>query len=274
MRCQLEASSCSVGPAASPEGPTSVMLRLRRGERRRHRVVGLAHADPRLGVDPLIGLPTLGQGVMMQRCHGEWTVATLRSRARKWHTSSLTARIWSEPAIGRLEEYYVADADAQREAPLIVRHGESVVRVVSGGNHVTNLLLAGVTRNSVDAVEVRADPGGGPPPHRHHFGEWFYVLEGELLITGDVNGAIGALATIGPGDSAWVPPQCWHGTVNDSTEQVRFLVVGQPAVMTDYFAQAGVEVPDERTVPAVPPPSPNQLLSLADAIGITFFPRP
>lgn len=44
---------------------------------------------------------------------------------------------------------------------------------VAGGNHVTILLSREETDARVDAIDVLAHPGGGPPPHRHAFAEWF-----------------------------------------------------------------------------------------------------
>ena len=97
------------------------------------------------------------------------------------------------------------------------------------------------------------------PPHRHEFGEWFHVLEGLLDITTAENGQIVTLCTVEAGDSVWVPPDAWHGTVNTSGGEVRFLVVGVPGTMTDYFAEVGVEVPDEDTPPSTEPLGPGEL---------------
>jgi quercetin dioxygenase-like cupin family protein len=153
----------------------------------------------------------------------------------------------------------------------VTRRTDAQVRVVRGGNHVTTLLPAPAADGSMDAIVVRADPGGGPPPHRHEFGEWFHVLEGALEITTAEGGEIVPLATAGTGDSVWVPPNAWHGTVNASDEEVRFLVVGVPGVMTAYFEEAGVRVPDENSEPTVDPPGPDQLGHLRERFGITFF---
>jgi quercetin dioxygenase-like cupin family protein len=153
----------------------------------------------------------------------------------------------------------------------VTRRADAQVRVVKGGNHVTTLLPAPAADGSMDAIVVRADPGGGPPPHRHEFGEWFHVLEGALEITTAEDGEIVPLATASAGDSVWVPPNAWHGTVNTSGDQVRFLVVGVPGVMTGYFEQAGVPVPDESSEPTESPPGPDELGHLPERFGITFF---
>jgi quercetin dioxygenase-like cupin family protein len=156
--------------------------------------------------------------------------------------------------------------------PIVVtRRDEAPIRVVRGGNHVTNLLEAGATGHAVDAISVRADVGGGPPPHRHEFGEWFHVLEGSLEITTAEDGEIVTLCSAEAGDSIWVPPNAWHGTINASEDQVRFLVVGVPGTMTEYFAEAGVEVPNQDAPPLTEPPGPAELGDLPFRHGITFF---
>ena len=154
---------------------------------------------------------------------------------------------------------------------VLTRRADAPVRVVAGGNHVTSLLMNDATDGVLDAIKVRADPGGGPPPHRHSFSEWFFVQEGTLQITGSKDDRMEVVATLHSGDSLWVPPGVWHGTANDSDAPAEFLVVGVPGVMTGYFAQAGVVVPDDVTPPATPPPGPAELADLAARFDITFF---
>jgi quercetin dioxygenase-like cupin family protein len=81
------------------------------------------------------------------------------------------------------------------------------VYVVAGGNQVTLLLHRDQTAGALDVVEVSAQPGGGPPPHSHAFGEWFRVLEGELTICEDRDGTVVCTSVLGQGDSVW----CRHG---------------------------------------------------------------
>jgi quercetin dioxygenase-like cupin family protein len=158
--------------------------------------------------------------------------------------------------------------------PIVVtRRGDAQVRVVRGGNHVTNLLEAGATGHAVDVISVKAQPGGGPPPHRHQFGEWFHVLKGSLDITTAEDGAIETVCVAEAGDSVWVPPNAWHGTINASDDEVSFLVVGVPGTMTEYFAEAGIEVADEETPPDCEPPGPAELGDLPARHGIVFFPN-
>ena len=157
---------------------------------------------------------------------------------------------------------------------VVVRHGEEPVVVVAGGNHVTTLLGATTTDGALDAITVRAEHDGGPPPHRHSFGEWFLVLEGSLELTGESDGHIVSIDILNAGDSAWVPPDCWHGTVNSSGSPARFLVVGQPGTMTGYFAEAGVPVADDADAPGHEPAGPSELRDLAAQHGLEFFDAP
>jgi quercetin dioxygenase-like cupin family protein len=163
------------------------------------------------------------------------------------------------------------ESDAGPGKVVITRHGDEPVVVVAGGNHVKTLLAAPTTEGALDAITVRAERDGGPPPHRHSFGEWFLVLEGSLELTGERDGAIVSLDVLNAGDSAWVPPGCWHGTVNSSGSPARFLVIGHPGTMTGYFASAGVPVASDDTPSTREPPGPSELRELAARHGIQFF---
>lgn len=154
------------------------------------------------------------------------------------------------------------------------RADDRAVYAVAGGNHVRLLLARGDTTSALDVIEVLAQPGGGPPPHRHAFAEWFRVLEGELTIAEQRDGTVRCTATLGPGDAIFVPPWTVHGTLNLSAVPTRFEVVGQPGAMTGYFVEAGVPVPDERTPPDREPPGPADLREIARRWGIEFWAGP
>ena len=148
------------------------------------------------------------------------------------------------------------------------------VYAVAGGNHVTIQLDRALTGGDVDAIEVLAQPGGGPPPHRHDFGEWFMVRDGELTLCEERDGVVVCTATLGAGDSVWVPPGVVHGTLNLSDAVAQFQVIGRPGAMTGYFAQAGVQVPDPLTPPATTPPGPAELREISARWGIEFWTGP
>jgi quercetin dioxygenase-like cupin family protein len=155
-----------------------------------------------------------------------------------------------------------------------VRAGDHPIYAVAGGNHVTIQLDRAATDAGVDAIEVLAQPGGGPPPHSHAFGEWFLVREGELTVCEERDGVVVCTATLGAGDSVWVPPWVVHGTLNLSAAVAQFQVIGQPGAMTGYFAEAGVRVPDPLTPPATPPPGPDELREISARWGIRFWSGP
>jgi Cupin domain len=83
---------------------------------------------------------------------------------------------------------------------------ERPVYVVAGGNHITLLLDRRVSGGLVDVIDVLAQPGGGPPPHRHAFAEWFCVLAGELTISEERDGRVACTRTLTAGESVFVPP--------------------------------------------------------------------
>jgi quercetin dioxygenase-like cupin family protein len=148
------------------------------------------------------------------------------------------------------------------------------IYAVAGGNHVTIELDRAMTGGLLHVIEVLAQPGGGPPPHSHAFGEWFLVREGELTLCEERDGVVVITAALGPGDSAWIGPGVVHGTLNLSSAPARFQVVGQPGAMTGYFAQAGTLVASTETPPPAPPPGPSQLQEISEHWSIKFWTGP
>ena len=80
------------------------------------------------------------------------------------------------------------------------------IYAVAGGNHVTIELDRAMTGGLLDVIEVLAQPGGGPPPHSHAFGEWFLVREGELTLCEERDGAVVITAALGPGAATGSAP--------------------------------------------------------------------
>ncbi len=160
-------------------------------------------------------------------------------------------------------------------SPLIPEPGGNApVYVVAGGNHVTIALDRSQSDELLDVIEVRAAVGGGPPAHRHAFAEWFRVLEGQLTFTEERDGVMRATHTLEPGDSVFVAPWIYHGTMNLSDRPCRFEVVGQPAMMSGYFAEAGVPVADVDAEPDRVPPGPAELRVISARWGIEFWAGP
>ncbi len=142
------------------------------------------------------------------------------------------------------------------------------VYAVAGGNHITILLDRDATGGEEDIIEVTAQPGGGPPPHRHGFAEWFRVLDGELTLIERRDGAVHT-QVLTSGD-AYVAPWTVHATLNLGERPCRFEVTSRPGVMSGYAKEAGVPVPDELTPPSHEPPGPGELGAVAARWGIEF----
>lgn len=84
----------------------------------------------------------------------------------------------------------------------------------------------------------------GPPLHRHHFDEAFYVVDGELMFQVD-----DVLTTRGPGELCFAPSDVAHALANHTDAPARYLLVCTPAGFERHWAReaaeaAGVEPPD------------------------------
>jgi hypothetical protein len=69
-------------------------------------------------------------------------------------------------------------------------------------------------------------------------------------------------------------PWTYHGTLNLTQGPCRLEVVGQPGMMSGYFAQAGVPVADVYTEPDRAPPGPPELRDISARWGIEFWTGP
>lgn len=110
------------------------------------------------------------------------------------------------------------------------------------GCDITILATVDDTAGAVEWVEVAADRGTVVPPHRHPWGESYFVLDGTL----DVQvGARHHVATAGA--FLTIPPRAIHSFVVTS-DRARFLHVsigpGATAMLTEY----------SQTVPEAPQP--------------------
>ncbi|GAA1989808.1 cupin domain-containing protein [Terrabacter lapilli] len=67
---------------------------------------------------------------------------------------------------------------------------------------------------------VTNDPGQGPGLHRHPYSETWHVLDGEATLTiGDET------VVAGPGDTAVVGPDVWHGFSNTGPGTLRMICI-------------------------------------------------
>jgi hypothetical protein len=76
-----------------------------------------------------------------------------------------------------------------------------------------------------------------------------------------------------------MPPICQQvcfgrPSTRASDSPARFQVIGQPGAITEHFIDAGVRVPDERTLPDRQPRGPAELGEIATRWGIEFWTGP
>ena len=135
-------------------------------------------------------------------------------------------------------------------------------------DRVTIVIDATETGGAFDVVEVLVQPGRAAPPHCHAFAEWFHILDGALQFLTVSCGALKPTAIVEQGGTYVVPPWAPHALQNTTATPVRFLLAGQPGVMSSYFVKAGVRIRDAQSRPSVPPPSPSALAELAARHGI------
>ena len=93
-------------------------------------------------------------------------------------------------------------------------------------------------------IDMHIPPGGGPPPHRHDFGETFIVLEGEMEAT-----FRGQKSIVRAGDTINIPANAPHQFHNNAAEAVRMLCLCSPAGQENFFLEVGVPVATRTTPP-------------------------
>ena len=110
------------------------------------------------------------------------------------------------------------------------------------------------TAGAVEWVEVAADQGTVVPPHRHPWGESYYIIDGSLEVQ---VGARHHVATAGA--FVTIPPRALHGFVVTS-DRASFLHVSIGPGATAMFKEYSQTVPDA--------PDPGEPDALATVIGV------
>lgn len=80
--------------------------------------------------------------------------------------------------------------------------------------------------------------------------------------------------TVGSGGSVFIAPWIYHATLNLSDQLCRFEVSGHPAMMSGYFAQAGIRVADPSDQPDHASPDPDALRDMSQKWGVEFWDGP
>jgi quercetin dioxygenase-like cupin family protein len=138
---------------------------------------------------------------------------------------------------------------------------------------VSRLLGGADTGGELSLVELSGLPGSGPGPHLDPWRESFYVLEGELTFRVEEQGAVRTLIA-GRGDAVSIPAGVGHAFSVSSSEPARYLILGTPAGIDAFFADAGEPI-ERAELPSEPPAfDRGRLLGAFDKHGLTPYSFP
>ncbi len=141
--------------------------------------------------------------------------------------------------------------------PIIVPPGSGATFGAAGSQH--RLLITGKETEGRYAIALgEVSHGKGPPPHRHGFGEGFYILSGEVTFF-----AGNRKETLGRGGFIHIEPGVWHRFEGASREPARVLGIFAPAGFEEFLARAA---PPGEAV------EPQAVRALGAEYGIEFDP--
>jgi len=151
----------------------------------------------------------------------------------------------------------------------------NVVLPGEGSKHwaLTDLVSTYVTAEqsggAYSVIETVAQPGGGPPPHRHNReDEIFYILEGSFeMLLGEQTFAASA------GESIFLPRGVVHTFRNIGAAPGRILVVTVPGGFDAFVADAGVPCADPAAVPQVTQAAIEKLQAACARHGLEIDPH-
>jgi mannose-6-phosphate isomerase-like protein (cupin superfamily) len=136
-------------------------------------------------------------------------------------------------------------ADDPGRTLTVARPDDKGLRHVSMVGDVYTVLVSGAqTDGRYCLIDMIVPDGGGPPPHRHDFEEFFSLLEGELEFTfrGETQ-TVRAPATVN------VPANAPHQFSNKSGNTVHMLCMCAPAGQDEFFLKIGVPVESRSSPP-------------------------
>jgi quercetin dioxygenase-like cupin family protein len=132
------------------------------------------------------------------------------------------------------------------------------------GDRVSFLATGADSHGSCFIMEGMAAPGGGPPPHFHHFeDESFYILEGNITFH-----AGGQTIHSKPGDFIHVPRGTVHSIKNEGTVPAKAVVIMSPAGPTglqQFFEESFTPTTDHN---ATPPPINEECIQRMIEAGV------
>jgi quercetin dioxygenase-like cupin family protein len=115
------------------------------------------------------------------------------------------------------------------------------------GDTYTVLLTGEQTAGRFTLIDMLIPAGGGPPLHRHDFGECFHVLEGSVEVTLRDDPPVRLQA----GETVNIPANAPHAFRNPAGVPARLLCTAAPAGLDAFFAEFG----DRGASRTSPPPA-------------------
>ena len=135
-----------------------------------------------------------------------------------------------------------------------------------GTDEITVLAGSAETGGALFAVDLRMQPGGGPPVmHRHAPGEVYHVLEGEFTFYTQTDGGGTNRVTAGVGEVVPLAGQTPHTIRNESTSVARAFVVHAPGWPMENFVRAAAALSADGS------PTMDQVLVIAAQNGIELL---
>ena len=146
--------------------------------------------------------------------------------------------------------------------------GSGPHRLVIGSVVASKLLGGSETGGDLSIVELAGLPGSGPGPHVDPWRESFYVLEGELTFRWEEDDAVHSQVARA-GDAVTIPEGVPHAFSVTGPEAARYLILGTPAGIDAFFADAGDPI-DEAELPSEQVSfDRDQLLAAFEQHGLT-----
>jgi quercetin dioxygenase-like cupin family protein len=107
------------------------------------------------------------------------------------------------------------------------------------------------TEGAFEAFEVAGEEGGGAPPHRHAWGEVFFITEGEVEIT-----VADKVTQAKPGAFVYAPPNTIHG-FRLTTPKAKFFTLSTKPGAAAFFTELDREI-------GFPPKAMEDVLTIAE----------
>ncbi len=143
---------------------------------------------------------------------------------------------------------------------------ENAERLRVGSDEITILANCAQSGGSLFAVQIRMQPGGGPPVmHRHSPGEVYHVLEGEFTFyIGDPEGPVQRV-TASAGQVMPLAGGTAHTIRNESDAEAVAFVVHAPGRPMEEFSRAAAALATDGSA------SMAEVLTLAARHGIEML---